>query len=211
MKNFCKDKVDYRVYLVTDREVLGHRSLKEAVEQAILGGATLIQLREKNLSSLEFYNTALEIKEITSKYEIPLIINDRMDIALAIDAEGVHIGQEDIPLLVARKILGEEKLIGVSAQNLEQALKAESEGADYLGVGAIFKTSTKKDAKQEMGLKLLSEIKEKVRIPIVGIGGIDHSNARSVMETGVQGVAVVSCILGKEDIKEATESLKNRL
>lgn len=211
MKSFCKDKVDYRVYLVTDREVLGNRSLKEAVEQSILGGATLIQLREKNLSSLEFYNVALELKEITSKYEIPLIINDRLDIALAIDAEGVHIGQEDIPLLVARKILGEEKLIGVSAQNLEQALKAESEGADYLGVGAIFKTSTKKDAKQEMGLKLLREIKEKVRIPIVGIGGIDYSNARTVMETGVQGVAVVSCILGKENIKEATESLKSRL
>ncbi|CAM2900674.1 thiamine phosphate synthase [Hathewaya histolytica] len=211
MRNFDKSKVDYTIYLVTDRDVLNGRDLKSAVEDTILGGATLIQLREKNCSSLEFYNIALEVKEVTTKYNIPLIINDRLDIALAVNSEGVHIGQSDIPLKIAKNILGEEKLIGVSAQTLEQAVVAEREGADYLGVGAIFKTSTKKDAKQGLGLELLREIKHNIKIPIVGIGGINHSNAKLVMDTGVQGVSIVSCILGEENIRVATEDLKNKL
>lgn len=202
-----KSNIDYTLYLVTDREILGNRNLEDAVEEAILGGVTLVQLREKNCSSLEFYNTAKNIKEITRKYNIPLIINDRLDIAQAIDADGVHIGQEDMPVDLARKILGQHKVIGVSAQTLEQALMAEEEGADYLGVGAIFNTTTKRDAIQDMGLKILKDIKVKVNIPIVGIGGIDHSNAKSVIQTGADGVAVVSCILKETDIRNSSKRL----
>ncbi|MDQ0480458.1 thiamine phosphate synthase [Hathewaya limosa] len=202
-----KSNIDYTLYLVTDREILGNRNLEDAVEEAILGGVTLVQLREKNCSSLEFYNTAKNIKEITRKYNIPLIINDRLDIAQAIDADGVHIGQEDMPVDLARKILGQHKVIGVSAQTLEQALIAEEEGADYLGVGAIFNTTTKRDAIQDMGLKILKDIKVKVNIPIVGIGGIDHSNAKSVIQTGADGVAVVSCILKETDIRNSSKRL----
>ena len=202
-----KSNIDYTLYLVTDREILGNRNLEDAVEEAILGGVTLVQLREKNCSSLEFYNTAKNIKEITSKYNIPLIINDRLDIAQAIGADGVHIGQEDMPVDLVRKILGQHKVIGVSAQTLEQALIAEEEGADYLGVGAIFNTTTKRDAIQDMGLKILKDIKAKVNIPIVGIGGIDHSNAKSVIQTGADGVAVVSCILKETDIRNSSKRL----
>ena len=202
-----KSNIDYTLYLVTDREILGNRNLEDAVEEAILGGVTLVQLREKNCSSLEFYNTAKNIKEITRKYNIPLIINDRLDIAQAIDADGVHIGQEDMPVDLARKILGQHKVIGVSAQTLEQALMAEEEGADYLDVGAIFNTTTKRDAIQDMGLKILKDIKVKVNIPIVGIGGIDHSNAKSVIQTGADGVAVVSCILKETDIRNSSKRL----
>ena len=202
-----KSNIDYTLYLVTDREILVNRNLEDAVEESILGGVTLVQLREKNCSSLEFYNTAKNIKEITRKYNIPLIINDRLDIAQAIGADGVHIGQEDMPVDLVRKILGQHKIIGVSAQTLEQALIAEEEGADYLGVGAIFNTTTKRDAIQDMGLKILKDIKAKVNIPIVGIGGIDHSNAKSVIQTGADGVAVVSCILKETDIRNSSKRL----
>ena len=138
-----KYKIDYSLYLVTDRDVLKGRDLISSVEAAILGGVTLIQFREKDISSLEFYNIAVKVKELTDKYSIPLIINDRVDVAMAIDAAGVHLGQSDFPCEVARKIMGENKLVGISAGTLEQAKLAEERGADYIGVGAIFPTGTK--------------------------------------------------------------------
>ena len=136
-----KPKIDYSVYLVTDRDLMSTETIEEAIEQAIAGGTTLIQLREKECSSLDFYNTAVKVKEICDKNKVPLLINDRLDIALAVDADGVHVGQSDLPASVVRKIIGEDKIIGVSAGNLKDAVKAERDGADYIGVGAMYALS----------------------------------------------------------------------
>lgn len=200
-------KLDCTLYLVTDRDVLKGRDLKKAVEESILGGTTLVQLREKNVSSKEFYEIAKDIKSITDKYNVPLIINDRLDIALAIDAEGLHIGQKDLPASLVRKIIGEDKILGVSVNNIEDALKAQRDGADYLGVGAIFPTKSKKDA-ENTSIQTLKEIKNVVNIPIVAIGGIKETNIQKLKGTNIDGVAVISAILGKEDIKKACENLK---
>lgn len=139
-----KPKIDYSIYLVTDRDLMSTETLEEAVEKAIIGGCTLIQLREKDCSSLDFYNTAVRVKEITDKHNIPLIINDRVDIALAVDAAGVHVGQSDIPAAIVRKVIGNDKILGVSTGSVNEALEAEKNGADYLGVGAMYSTGTKK-------------------------------------------------------------------
>ena len=205
-----KAKIDYALYLVTDRNILGERDLCECVEQAILGGVTLVQLREKELCSKDFYETAQDVKKITDQYKVPFIINDRLDIALAVDADGLHIGQEDLSLSVARRLLGPDKIIGVSASNLSEALAAEQAGAEYLGVGAVFATPTKKDA-DSVSLPQLAQIKAGVSIPVVGIGGINEMNARSVISTGVDGVSVVSAILGKADIRQAAEQLRSSI
>ncbi|MBU3194906.1 thiamine phosphate synthase [Clostridium algidicarnis] len=203
-----KTDVNYKLYLVTDRELLKNTDLYTAVEESIKGGVTLVQLREKNLTTLEFYNTALNIKKVTDKYNIPLIINDRIDIALAVNASGVHIGQKDMPCTIARKILGNDKILGVSATTLWQAIKAEKEGADYIGVGAIFNTSTKQDAKP-VSIDTLKEIKETLSIPVVAIGGITRKNIHLLDSSNIDGIAVISDILGKEDIKVAAESLNS--
>ena len=200
-------KIDYSLYLVTDRDVLKGRNLITCVEAAILGGVTLIQLREKNISSLEFYNIAVKVKELTDKYNIPLIINDRVDVAIVIDAAGVHLGQSDFSCEVARKIMGKDKLIGISAGNLEEALLAEKQGADYIGVGAIFPTGTKLDAKA-VSINTLKDIKRSIKIPVVAIGGINERNYILLKNTGIDGIAVISAILGKDDIKEATETFQ---
>ena len=205
-----KNKIDYKLYLVTDRDVLGPRDLVKAVEEAIKGGTTIVQLREKNCSSLDFYQLAMQVKEVTSKYNVPLVINDRLDIALAIKADGLHIGQEDLPLSVAKKIVGEEMIIGVSARTIEEALLAQEQGADYVGIGSMYPTSTKLDAKP-VTIEDLHLIREAVTIPIVGIGGINEENVAELMETKIDGVAVVSAILGKEDIKEAAEDLMRKI
>ncbi|WP_029451843.1 thiamine phosphate synthase [Clostridium algidicarnis] len=203
-----KTNIDYKLYLVTDRDLLKNTDLYTAVEEAIKGGVTLVQLREKDITTLDFYNTALNIKKVTDKYDIPLIINDRMDIALAVNASGVHIGQKDMPCTIARKILGNDKILGVSATTLSQAIKAEKEGADYIGVGAIFNTSTKQDAKP-VSIDTLKEIKETLSIPVVAIGGITRKNIHLLDSSNIDGIAVVSDILGKEDIKVAAESLNS--
>ena len=203
-------KIDYKLYLVTDRDVLKGRDLGKAVEDSILGGATIVQLREKNVTSREFYAIAQKIKAITDKYNVPLIINDRLDIALAVGAFGVHIGQSDMPCIIARKVLGKDKIIGVSVHTLEEALEAEKDGADYLGCGAVFSTSTKKDA-TNVSYDQLKEIKSRVKIPVVAIGGINEKNLAQLKETNIDGVAIVSAILGKENIKEATENLKEKI
>jgi len=198
--------VDYLLYLVTDRRWLGGRSLVGAVEEAIAGGVTVVQLREKEIGSRTFLETALAVKEVTERHGIPLIINDRIDIAYACDAEGIHLGDDDLPISVAREILGEDKIVGASAATLEEALALEAEGADYLGVGAVFPTGTKTDADQ-VTLEQLARIKENVKIPVVAIGGIDAGNAPLVMKTGVDGVAVVSAIMAREDIRAAASYL----
>jgi thiamine-phosphate pyrophosphorylase len=197
--------VNYKLYLVTDREVLGDKDLYRSIEEAILGGVTMVQLREKDISTLDFYKEALKVKEITTKHNVPLIINDRLDIAQAVDAEGLHIGQKDMPLTIARKLLGPDKIIGVSASTVELAVLAEKEGADYLGVGAVFPTSTKDDA-ETVEHSEVRRIKETVKIPVVAIGGINEVNVRIIRETGVHGVAVISAILGKDDVRKAAES-----
>ncbi|MEE0930627.1 MAG: thiamine phosphate synthase [Acutalibacteraceae bacterium] len=202
-----KNKVDYTLYLCTDRELMTAPTLEKAVEDAIKGDCTVIQLREKHCTSQEFYNLALSVKKITDYYQIPLIINDRIDIAVAVDASGVHLGQKDLPSDIARKILGEEKIIGVSANSLQVAVKAELDGADYIGVGALFTTSTKTDTKP-VSVEQLKEICYAVKIPVIAIGGINHDNIHLLKETGISGVAVISAVIGSEDIASAAKSLK---
>jgi thiamine-phosphate pyrophosphorylase len=203
-----KQKIDYSIYLVTDRDLMSTETLEEAVEQAIFGGCTLVQLREKDCSSLDFYNTAVKVKEITDKYNVPLIINDRIDIALAVDAAGVHVGQSDIPASIVRKVVGEDKIIGVSTGCLEHALKAQEDGADYLGVGAMYATGTKKDAKHT-SIEELKKIRKNVSLPIVVIGGINKDKVEDFKGLGVDGLAIVSAIIAQKDIIEATKELKS--
>ncbi|MDE5803355.1 MAG: thiamine phosphate synthase [Lachnospiraceae bacterium] len=198
---------DYSLYLVTDRMCMSAATLREAVEQAVLGGCTMVQLRENHISSRDFYDTAKEIKEITDTYDIPLIINNRIDIALAVDAAGVHIGQSDIPSSVARKLIGREKLLGVSASSLREALQAQSDGADYLGVGAMFPTKTKYDAKI-VSMEEWQAIRQAVTIPIVVIGGIGKENAAVFLQSGADGIAAASAILAQPDIRRAAAELK---
>lgn len=202
-----KNNIDLSLYLVTDRKCLKNKDLNSAIEEAILGGVTLVQLREKSSDSLELFNIAKEVKKITDKHNIPLIIDDRIDIAMAVDAAGVHLGQEDIPCNVARKILGSDKIIGVSAHNIKEALKAQNDGADYLGCGSVFNTSTKNNV-TSLKIQELRKIKEKVNIPVVAIGGINEKNVLELRGTGIDGIAIVSAILGKDNIKKAAEELK---
>ena len=203
-----KREIDYSIYLVTDRDLMSTETLEEAVEQAIIGGSTLVQLREKECSSLDFYNTALRIKEITDKYNVPLIINDRLDIALAVDAAGVHVGQSDMPAAIVRKIIGDDKIIGVSTGSLEEALKAQKDGADYLGVGAMYSTGTKKDA-NPTSMEELKKIRENVTLPIVVIGGINKERVRDFDGINIDGLAIVSAIIAQKDIVQATKDIKS--
>ena len=199
---------DYTLYLVTDRQLMSCDSLTEAVEQAILGGCTMIQLREKELSSLEFYNQAVAVKQVTDKYHIPLIINDRIDIAMAVQAAGVHIGQHDLPAATVRKVIGENMLLGVSASSIAEAIQAQQDGADYLGVGAMFPTGTKTDA-ESVSMEELQKIRTAVSLPIVVIGGINKGNAGRFKPMGIDGLAVVSAIIAQSDIKAAAAELKD--
>lgn len=202
-----KNKIDYSLYLVTDRELMSTPTLEEAVERAIKGGTTLVQLREKTASSLEFYQTAGKVKQVTSRYHVPLIINDRVDIALAVDAAGVHIGQSDLPARSVRSILGKDKILGVSASTLEEALRAREDGADYLGVGAMFATGTKNDAKL-VSMEELRKIREAVKLPIVVIGGINQRTVPLFNGMGIDGIAVVSALMSAEDIAGEAKKLK---
>lgn len=202
-----KSKIDYSLYLCTDRSLMTAPTLEQAVNDAIKGGCTVVQLREKHATSREFYQLALSLKRITGYYGIPLIINDRLDIAAAVNAEGVHLGQKDLPADIARAVLGEEKIIGVSANNLQAAINAELDGADYIGVGAVFQTSTKTDTKP-VTIDKLREIRSAVTIPMVAIGGIKRSNISQLNGTGINGVAVVSAVIGSKNITAAARELK---
>lgn len=199
--------INYSLYLVTERSLLQDIELEEAVEEAILGGTTLVQLREKNISTMEFYKIAVDIKKVTDKYNVPLIIDDRLDIALAVDAAGIHVGQSDMPCDIARKLVGKDKIVGVSAGSVEEALKAQKDGADYLGVGAVFPTGTKKDA-TDVSIETLKEIIQKVDIPVVAIGGVSQDNVDKLADTGIDGISVISAILGKKDVRKAAKELK---
>ena len=194
------------LYAVTDRYWLNGRKLKDDVEKAILGGATMIQLREKNLSTEDFIKEALEIKEVCKKYNIPFIINDSLEVFLAVDADGIHVGQNDLSADIVRKKIGPNKILGVSAETVSEALLAEKMGADYLGVGTIFSTSTKLDAinvtKEE-----LARISYSVNIPVVAIGGITLDNIKELKNTMISGISVVSAIFKEEDIVKATSNL----
>ncbi len=201
-------KPDYSLYLVTDRMRMSTRTLGEAVEQAVIGGCTLVQLREKEIPALDFYMLALEIKKITDRYGIPLIINDRIDIAMAAGAAGVHIGQQDIPADIARKVIGKDMLLGVSVSSAAEAIDAVKAGADYLGVGAMFPTGTKPDA-GFVSMEELGRIRKAVDIPIVVIGGISRENAMLFRPMGVDGLAVVSAVIAKPDIKKSAADLKS--
>ena len=198
--------IDYTLYLVTDSNLLGARDLLYCIEEAILGGVTIVQLREKEISALEFFNLATQVKSVTDRYQIPLLINDRLDIALAVDAAGLHVGQTDLPAATARNLLGPAKILGVSAATPEEALAAQASGADYLGIGAIFPTGTKKDAR-EVTIDTLCAIKNQVKIPVIAIGGINEKNVKLVKEHRVDGVAVVSAIFCQADIRRAAQTL----
>lgn len=205
-----KPNIDYRLYLVTDREIMSTEKLEIAVEQAILGGCTVVQLREKNCLSLEFFEIAIKIKEVTDKYQIPLIINDRIDIALAVDAAGVHIGQSDIPARIARKLIGDNKILGVSASNFEEAMRAYEDDADYLGVGAMFVTDTKPDVKFT-SVDELVQIRKYIPLPIVVIGGINKTTIPNFKGIDINGFAVASAIISQPDIKAAAQNLNSEL
>lgn len=202
----CK-KEDMRLYAVTDRSWLGGQTLSAQVKECLEGGVTFLQLREKKLDEESFYQEALEIKKLCREYHVPFIINDSVDVALRCDADGVHVGQSDMEAQDVRAKLGSDKIIGVSARTVEQAVKAEKMGADYLGVGAVFSTSTKLDAR-EVSWETLREICAAVSIPVVAIGGITADNLSQLAGTGVDGVAVVSAIFAQKDIKEAAQKLR---
>ena len=199
--------IDLSLYLVTDNSENEEKFLK-TIENAILGGVSIVQIREKTADTLDFYNLALKVKEITKKHNVPLIINDRIDVALATDADGVHVGQSDMPCAVTRKLMGENKIIGVSAASVEEAKKAEKDGADYIGTGAVFPTRTKDDA-ENVTKKDLIDIVNSIDIPVVAIGGITKENAGELKNTGIKGLSVVSAIMGADNPKKASEELLN--
>lgn len=191
---------ELKFYLVTDSDILRDRDFYNSIEEALKGGVTMLQLREKNASGKEFLEKAIKLRELTKKYNVKFIINDRVDIAMLCDADGVHVGQSDIPANKVRELIGEDKIVGVSARTVEEALTAKENGADYLGVGAMFTTRTKLDAKS-VSIEKLKEIQEVIKLPVVAIGGLSLSNIDKLKECNVDGYAVVSAILGAENIK----------
>lgn len=201
-----KPAIDYSIYLVTDEACLHGRPLLECVEEALAAGVTLVQYRAKAADGGVLYAEACRLKELCDKYNVPLIINDRLDIALAVGAAGVHLGQDDLPCAVARRLLGEDYIIGVSAHNPAEAVQAVSEGADYLGCGAVFGTATKHDV-AKLGLENLRAIRKAVAVPMVGIGGITADNYAEVLATGADGAAIVSGILAQDDISAVVKKL----
>ncbi|WP_414150717.1 thiamine phosphate synthase [Acetobacterium carbinolicum] len=201
------DKQSMLLYAVTDRSWLGDKTLADQVEETLKGGATFIQLREKKLDFDAFVKEARAIKKLTDAYNIPFVINDAVDVALAVDADGVHVGQDDSDAGALREQLG-DKIIGVSADTVELARKAEADGADYIGVGAIYSTATKTDA-EVVAFETIAAICKAVTIPVVAIGGLNETNILSLKGTGVDGVALVSAIFSKKDIISATKALRS--
>lgn len=200
--------IDYSLYLVTDRTLSRGRSTVEIVKAATAGGVTCVQLREKDCGTREFIDEAQAIHPLLADKNIPLIINDRLDVALAVGAEGVHLGQSDMHISDARKIAGNSLIIGVSAESIDDAIQAEKDGADYIGVSPVFATLTKTDTGEPLGLEGIQKIRKRIDIPIVGIGGINHINAASVLSAGADGIAVVSAIVSADDPAAAADDLK---
>jgi len=200
--------MDWTLYIITDAKLSRGRSHLEVIEAAIEGGATVVQYREKEGTTRQLVEEALALHRLTYAAGVPLIVNDRLDVALAVEAEGVHVGQDDMPATLTRRLMGRERIVGVSATNLQEALQAEKDGADYLGVGPIFATPTKPDAAPPMGLEGLAEVCRHVSIPVVAIGGINEHNAAAVIEAGADGVAVVSAIVTAPDVTAAARRLR---
>lgn len=202
----------WRLYVITDERLSRGRSHLEVAEAAIRGGADVIQLRDKELSGSRLYKVALALRKLTRDAQVPFLVNDRLDVALAVDADGVHLGQEDLPASAARKILGPGKILGVSAETVEEARLAEREGADYLGVGPVFEArGTKPDAGTPKGLEQIARIRAESDLPIVAIGGIRAENARQARDAGADAVAVISAVVAADDIEEAARRLKRSL
>lgn len=201
------DKKDLLLYAVTDRYWLEGRTLYEVVKESLDGGATFIQLREKTLDEETFLQEAKELQKLCKEYKVPFVINDNVDIAIAMDADGVHVGQSDMEAGDVRAKLGPDKIVGVSAGTVEEAILAEKRGADYLGVGAVFPTGSKDDA-DDVSHETLKAICEAVSIPVIAIGGITQGNVSELAGSGICGIAVISAIYGQKDIKKATEDLK---
>lgn len=204
------DKKSLLLYAVTDRTWLNDDTLYEQVEKAIKGGVTFVQLREKKLDEESFLDEAFEIQKLCRKYDIPFVVNDNVEIAKEINADGVHVGQRDMGAANVRDILGDDKIIGVSVQTVEQAVLAEKQGADYLGVGAVFPTGSKADA-EDVSYETLKAICEAVKIPVVAIGGISAGNVLTLKGSGISGIAVISAIFAAEDIESATKNLKQQI
>ena len=198
----------FELYAITDRKMLGKTSEVEAARLCYAGGADVGQLRMKDTDGGEMLRVAKEIQALANQYNRFFIVNDRIDVAILASADGIHLGQSDIPISEARRLVGDEMIIGASVHNVEQAVKAVEDGADYLGVGSIFTTSTKPDAEQGLGIDVIMDIKEAVDVPVVAIGGINKGNILDVMRAGADGAAVVSAIMAKEDIKSAAHELK---
>ena len=199
-----------RLYLVTNRYQDSLESFLKKVETACRSGVTIVQLREKNLTTNQYYQLAKKVKEITDAYQVPLIIDDRLDVCLAVDAAGLHIGDDELPVSVARQVLGPEKILGVTAKTVERALEAEESGADYLGTGAIFPTTTKENAPITL-ISTLKTICQRVAIPVVAIGGLTSENIDQLIDTGIAGVAVVRDLMQAEDIEEKTQTFLTKL
>ena len=199
-----------RLYLVTNRYQDSLESFLEKVETACRSGVTIVQLREKNLTTNQYYQLAKQVKEITDAYQVPLIIDDRLDVCLAVDAAGLHIGDDELPVSVARKVLGPEKILGVTAKTVKRALEAEEGGADYLGTGAIFPTTTKENAPITL-ISTLKTICQTVAIPVVAIGGLTSENIDQLAATGIAGVAVVRDLMQAEDIEAKTQAFLTKL
>ena len=197
--------IDYSLLLVTDH-CENAATFCSTIESAVQSGATMVQLREKTAGSRDFYELALQVMQITQRYKLPLIINDRLDIALAVGADGVHVGQEDLPVAVVRRLLGPDKIVGATAATVADALRAEAEGADYIGSGAVFPTVTK-PGKPVLPLTVLTQIKQAVKLPVVAIGGITTNNLVELKSTGVDGIAVVSAIMNSDDPAAATKEI----
>ena len=200
-------KVDYSLYVCTDRDLMSSPTIEESVTLALKGGAGVIQLREKDISGRKFYEEALSLLSITKRYGVPLLINDRVDIALAVDADGVHVGQSDIPAKVVGHMIGDGKILGVSASNLEEAVRAENDGADYIGLGAVIPTGTKDDAEIVM-FDEIRKIRDKVRIPIVIIGGLNENTIGRFKGMDLDGIAVVSAVVASKDPEKSARDLK---
>ena len=199
-----------RLYLVTNRYQDSLESFLEKVETACRSGVTIVQLREKNLTTNQYYQLAKEVKEITDSYQVPLIIDDRLDVCLAVDAAGLHIGDDELPVSVARQVLGPEKILGVTAKTVKRALEAEEGGANYLGTGAIFPTTTKENAPITL-ISTLKTICQRVAIPVVAIGGLTSENIDQLIGTGIAGVAVVRDLMQAEDIEAKTQAFLTKL
>ncbi len=200
--------MDWTLYVITDVKLSRGRSHLEVAREAIEGGASLIQFRDKEMTTRQLVETARKIKELTDEADIPLIINDRLDVALAVDADGVHVGQDDMPAALARQLIGPHKILGVSASTVEEALQAEKDGADYVSASPVFTTPTKLDAPPPTGLEGLKAIVQAVNLPVIAIGGINEENAAEVIACGADGVAVISAVVSAPDIAAAARRLR---